>query len=276
MGLYRLALRLAVMEALRPTALIGNPAAAWPTLARDHVFDSRIDPIDDLPAAGAVPVIAVYTEADEGTSSQNRGGPPFYQRVDLTFEISQVARVTSADDPNLYAAGIPQTDPELEAELDRMEYEIGFALYYAPSGVLFRKLSGRKVTDPRSHPYRTSEEGARLARRTITWKVGLDSDLGDGSPVITPIGLARLPDPLASVITALGATTYGARLAKGLAATLPVMPVATPLKTVAMAAEVTKPGGAEFGHPPAGQTGDLTERVSSTANMNAEADGLDQ
>ena len=172
MALYRTALRLATLEALRPTAVLGT-SGPWPTLAANNVFDSRLDPIEDLTKDQHKAVVVVYTEMDEGYGAQHRGGPPFRRIVDLVFEISQVTSAPAEADPAIYVAGIPQTDAELEAELDRIETEIYFALLYAPSGSIWRRLTGRMVTDPRSAVHRTSEEGARLAWRTVTWKVPL-------------------------------------------------------------------------------------------------------
>jgi hypothetical protein len=92
MGLYRTALRLATLEALRPSGLLASDGP-WPTLAGKHVFDSCIDPIEDLPVERATPVIVVYTEKDDGRSGQYAGGPPFLQTVDLVFEISRIASI---------------------------------------------------------------------------------------------------------------------------------------------------------------------------------------
>ncbi len=163
MALYRTALRLATLESLRPTALL-KTQGPWPTLAADRVFDSRLDPLLDLTKDQHKAVIVVYTDEDLGYGSQHRGGPPFRREVDLIFEISQIASAPSEADPSVYIAGIPQTDAELEAELDRIETEIYFALLFASNGAtmnmaraggtprvetLWRALTGRMVTDPR-------------------------------------------------------------------------------------------------------------------------------
>ncbi len=100
MALYRTALRLATLESLRPTALL-KTQGPWPTLAADRVFDSRLDPIEDLTKDQHKAVIVVYTEADLGYGSQKRGGPPFRREVDLIFEISQIASAPSEADPSV-------------------------------------------------------------------------------------------------------------------------------------------------------------------------------
>src|SRR5712691_8718380 len=143
MSLARTALRLATLEALRPSASL--PDGPWPTLAGKAVFDSRLDPIEDLQPGESRPVVCVYTDDDEGTSSQKPGGPPFKQIVELCFELSVIARVASVDDPGgdpgAYEAGVPETDAELEASLDLLEAQIKFACFFGPTGKLWRSVT---------------------------------------------------------------------------------------------------------------------------------------
>src|SRR5438105_891521 len=114
--LARTALRLATVEALRPTAAIDSDGP-WPTLAGKLVFDSRIDPIDDLSPEQQRTVVCVYTDSEEGYAGQRAGGPPFKAVVDLVFEVSVVV-LRAGDDPGTFVAGCPETDAELEASLD--------------------------------------------------------------------------------------------------------------------------------------------------------------
>src|SRR5437588_7149106 len=93
--LARTALRLATVEALRPTAALGSDGP-WPTLAGKLVFDSRIDPIDDLSPDQQRTVVCVYTDSEEGYAGQRAGGPPFKAVVDLVFEVSVLH---AGDDP---------------------------------------------------------------------------------------------------------------------------------------------------------------------------------
>ncbi len=263
MALYRTALRLATLESLRPTALL-KTQGPWPTLAADRVFDSRLDPIEDLTKDQHKAVIVVYTEADLGYGSQKRGGPPFRREVDLIFEISQIASAPSEADPSVYIAGIPQTDAELEAELDRIETEIYFALLFASNGAtmnmaraggtprvetLWRALTGRMVTDPRSTPHRTTEEGVRLAMRTMIWKVQVPDDSFYALPLSPLTGLDRLPEPLKAVAKNLLATSYGAQLALALGETMPTMPIPTPLTDVTLGTEIIPVGQTATGTP---------------------------
>ncbi len=259
MGLYRTALRLAAIESLRPASLL-NTQGPWPTLAGPRVYDSRIDPIEDLKPGleNRRAAIVVYTEADQGYGSQKRGGPPFRREVDLVFEISQIAAEGAGDD---YVAGYAVSDPELEAELDRIEAEISYALFYARNGIvvsylrfdsrtLWRALAGGRVMEPRSHPHRTSEEAVRLAIRTMTWKVQCDDDHW---PTLTPAdpitGFARFPYPLREVANALAGVPAYAALLNGLVDGFPTPPVTPRLAAVGLNAEIIAPGQKKTGTP---------------------------
>ena len=173
-----------------------------------------------------------------------------------------IARVAAGSDPAVYEAGIPQTDAELEASLDLLEAQIRFACFYGPTGKLWRSVTHRKVTDPRSVPQRTSEEAVRLAMRRVTWRTEVLDDCFDPAPEIAPVGLAIVPEPLRGVLHALASTAYGTAIGAGLVAeaTAPVMPVRTPLKTARLGLEIADPSGAHPGAP----------------NVSAEVDNLDQ
>jgi hypothetical protein len=244
MSLSRTALRIATLEALRPTAALvsdANPSGGpWPTLALAHVYDSRIDAVDDLAANERRPVIAIYTDEDNGDPGQKPGGPPYKRVVDLVIELSVIAR---GDFGGEYVAGVAYTDAELEADLDLIEAQSRFALHYGPTGAIWRKLTGRKVIDIRSLPHRTSEEGDRLAMRTLRIKMVIPDDCYDPTPTGDETGYARLPEPLRGVVAALAATAYGAKLARGLAGAAPAMPAAVPLDAVALRLDVADPQG---------------------------------
>lgn len=242
MSLARLALRLATIEALRPTAAV-TAGTGFPTIAGKQVLDSELDPIGDLTPDQAQPVIAVYTEHDDGMAGQKRGGPPFLSTIDLVFEISVVVKVASGSDPTIFSVGNPETDPELEASLDFLEAQIKFTLLYSPVGQIWQTVAHNRVQVPRSVPHRTSEEGVRLAKRTMTWKVEVVDGCFDPAPLTKPTGFDIFPEPLRSLAQALPAGSYAIAILNGLAAepTAPVMPVAVPLETVTMAVSVANP-----------------------------------
>jgi hypothetical protein len=237
MSLARLQLRLNTLEALRPTSAITSNGP-WPTAARNLVFDTRIDPLADLGPGENHPVICVYTDEDEGKAGQARGGPPFFNTVDLCFEISVVVLVQDEADPNVYVVGEPETDGELEGSVDILEAQIKFVLLEStsPMSIKWQKFTGRRVHSPHSAPHRTSEEGIRIAKRTIKWKVEIHDDCYDPAPLTQPIGNEILPAPLESFAALLAPNSYGAKIIAGLTRepTAPVMPLAVPLETVGL------------------------------------------
>lgn len=236
-----------------PPQTVGGPefeaqvtfAGVWPTLAGAHVYDTRIDPLDDLDPDTQQPIVCVYTDDTEGKAGQARGGPPFFDTIDLCFELSVVVKVPSDADPAVFVVADPETDAELEASLDLLEAQIRFALLFGPSGEIWRLISKRRVHTPHSTPHRSSEEGLRLARRIIKWSVEVHDDCWDPAPVMAPTGNAVLPFPLQFIATKLAASTYGAKIIAGLVAepTMPVMPIATPLDTVRLNESVKSPTG---------------------------------
>lgn len=222
MSLSRLALRLAAIEALRPTAALATDGP-WPTIAAHHVYDAKIDQIDDLALGARAPVIAVYT--DDTQSISRHEGPPFEVEVDLCFELSVAQMLEDPDDPDNYVPGIPVTDAESEASLDLMESSIRFALMYGPTGVLFRRVSGNRIKSISAKPARSAEEAVRLAMRSITMRVQIDDDCFDLSPAAALAGVDALPEPLRSVVNALPAGSYGKAIGLALSNAVPTAPV---------------------------------------------------
>jgi len=244
MSLARLALRLATIEALRPTAAV-RIKNNFPTIAGTHVLDSRIDPIDDFRADEARPIIAVYTENDSAIAGQKRGGAPYFLTVDLCFELSVVVKIAREADPSVFDVMLPQTDAELEASLDLMAAQIGFVLNYGPTGLIWRNVSKSRIHEPHSMVHRTSEEGIRLANRTLTWKVEVNEDQYDFAPFSQATGFDLFPQPLRGFAEALPTDSYAYGVLKGLAAepSFPGAPIATPLETVTLNVSAAAPDG---------------------------------
>ena len=219
-------------------------SAPFPTLAGGMVFDSRLDPLDDMRADEQKPVIVVYTEEDNSDPGQAAGGPPFKHTVDLVVEVSVVALAqVMVDGVAQYVPATPATDAQSEASLDLLEAQVMFVLFASPIGYLWQKVTARRVIDIRSLPHRSSEEEVRIAMRSIRMKVTMNPDKLDAAPAVEPVGIARLPQPLQDVFAALAPTAYGATLAAGLAVSAPVMPIAVPLKTIAANVGVDRTDG---------------------------------
>jgi hypothetical protein len=222
MSLSSLALRLAAVEALRPTAALAENGP-WPTIAAHHVYDAKIDQIDDIAAGTRAPVIAVYTEDATATSRQE--GPPFEAQVDLCFELSVAQMMEDPDFPGEFAPAVPVTDAESEASLDLLESSIRFALIYGPTGRLFRTVSGNRIKSISSKPARSSEEVVRLAMRSMTMRIEISDDCFDLAPNAALTGVNALPEPLRSLIIALPDGSYGKAIGLALATAAPQSPV---------------------------------------------------
>lgn len=228
--LDRTFLRLTVLEALRPSALLAEPSPAWPLLAGALVYDSRFDPFDDLGADEFKTAVAVYTEDDERERIAHDGD--FYLPIaELVIELAVFGKFRAEGDA--YVVGTALADAELEAELDLLEQQVFFQLHAElPENALFRKLGKRPFRSWRSLRGPTTEEGHRLARRTIRAQVELQSLVHDDAPTEPLSGLARLPEPLKSIAAALSGSAYA--IAAGIAAKAPAHPVADALQTVAL------------------------------------------
>lgn len=203
--LSRLALRIAVCEALAP-----HGASAWPTIAGKHVYDSRIDPAAGLDEIEAIPMIVVYTEEQEGRPySGNR--PADRQTVTLTIECLMATRVEVeivADDGSTQKIGgieAPPTDAQREALLDVLESEVRrvFDQREMRGGADSLRLSAWDVTAVQSVPLRDADRTTRFAQRSLQLAVHIPNDAWPDPGAPRGTGLDALPEPLRSVAKAL-------------------------------------------------------------------------
>lgn len=236
-------LRLTALEALAPS---GTPdAGPWPTLAGKYVFDTRLDPIDDLDPTEQRPVISVYTE-DEELTKIAQAGPVFHKStVDLVFEIAVLAKF-QADDTEQLVVDYADTDAALEALIGSIDYQIYQALHGGPSGVLFRKIAKPPAIAWHSTTRRSGEEAYRLAKRTIVTKFDLREFVYQVGPTVPLTGLGRLPTNLQPIADGLSNSTYRTALVLGIANAAPIGPTPRdPLTTVGIAT-TAGPGGDAF------------------------------
>lgn len=219
------ALRIAAIEALRLDPVIAG-------IVEDRVFDSRIGVID---ADDPTPLIAVYTEEDEGEAwSDNNGGPPFRLFVNLVLEIMLQTRAFDEDgEPTV---SIPATDRESEAILGALrsravEVISGQANYNwalatgSPETVgevlervfgvsrrrtafegwmaLLQRAVIRRIVEIKSQRFKTDESAVRAAYRLVTIKVEVKEDDPQADLDAAPAGpFAALPQPLRAVCEA--------------------------------------------------------------------------
>lgn len=212
MSLVRIAVRIAVVQALRGSTLVG-----------DNVLDSRIGVIE-VGSAGALtnqtkPFIAVYTGAGESEVTDlralNDNGLTW-----LVFELGATATMAAVDpvtDQSEIVPGIPATDDALELMLDLAVREIGDTLT-DPGNVwaeIYRGLASR-VTKLEVEPLR-SEAGQRLAARQVRIALELAPDpvLGERSADDSILGpflreLDKLPGTIAASQAAMIRAAAGA------------------------------------------------------------------
>jgi len=199
MTLVRTALRLAAVNALQ-----GANATSGPTIAKNRVYDSRISDFDpEAYPDDALPTVIILADQDEGEQlSKQNGGPPFDRHVDLVFELGMIQKVRDDNGTDLI---YPQTDAQLEAALDMLEFQIARRLGYDPdaSATLFRSFARPLKTD--CHRQVMDDAGVKIACRLLTWtcKVNDDQVRIVNEKNTLPYGFNVLPEPLRRVAHAL-------------------------------------------------------------------------
>lgn len=191
-ALLRFCLRVAAVEILR-----ADPVIAAATSGR--VYDSKMGDIDP---GQPLPAIIVHSEGMHGTAfSANNGGPPFNAQSELVFEITHIAKAEQNDEPGLF---LPETDRELEAAIELLEWRISDALAFAetPLALAVRRLVLKRIREVSSERFSSDDVGVRLATRFVTLTVEFhdeesiawhpDDELPTGD-------FASLPDPLRSI-----------------------------------------------------------------------------
>lgn len=218
MSLNRTVARLAVVSALN-----NYMQEPWPTLAGPNIFDSKIEPVEDMATDRAFPCVVVYTDYDK--DHWNKGKMVHADRlltVTLELLIVQAERMDEAGSEIAYKLDCPATDSEIETSLDLLEVQILRALaagteasdafnFIAPS--YFAVISRRGAT---------VEGGQRLAARQITMELKAARDFTSGTiPAEIATFLDRLEqhddyrdrvDDIRSMFTAPAALPPGQRI----------------------------------------------------------------
>lgn len=207
MSLDRAALRLAAVM-----SIANGYEAPFPTIARDGVFDSRVDPIEGGKIGDMAPIVLVFTDDDDGESlSGNNGGPPFRHIVKLIFELSigmvgqlidgQGAPLKDDQDEPILGLLPIATEPELELMLDLFEHQI-MDVFRRPLGNpwAMRLLDKHivRVEQWSSMRFVEREGQKRLALRQIVASVQLPQQ--DDMVVIGDAPPATIPEPLGSLL----------------------------------------------------------------------------
>ncbi len=158
--LKRIQIRSAIVAALSAAA------APYPTLAGPQVFDSRLDNIWDQTPEGPMPAVLVYTDDDDQDLLDTASGRGAYARK-LTVCIELV--VGSFSSGELAEFNLAQTDPEMEALLDILEWQVWNALNDPLSDAATTLMNLHKGwMSWNSSAARSGDKQQRLAARRIT------------------------------------------------------------------------------------------------------------
>lgn len=244
MSLARLALRLAAVEALCPSALATS--GPWPTLAGANVYDSRIDLIegdaDRLDELEGSPIVIVYTEDDELAPYGEAKYPAQEQIVHLAVQILIAAKGAvevenaSGQTETFGAVVAPVTDRQHEALLDMLESMVRRVLGkrtgedMPPSARIYDRVA-MEVRHIDSVPQRSADRATRYAARTVTFRLKIKAESWP-SVDRQPSGIDLLPEPLRGVAKALDPASTGYALCQSLIALAPSPPTRTPMATI--------------------------------------------
>ncbi|SCM73380.1 conserved hypothetical protein [uncultured Pleomorphomonas sp.] len=222
------ALRLAAIEVLCPTAAL-VAGSGFPTLAAEHVFDSRAAALQDLDqTATYTPTLALYTPAARST---RRGAHSDVLDTDAAATLEIIAELstqcTEGDDTYADALGMADTDAKARLVLAALCAQVRHTLEWSAGGAMFRRLAVR-IIGVSEEAHAVPQIGLRWSRVFMTYSCEVpDDDFSAGG----------MPEPLAGLAAALPATSYAKEKLTELAeAFAPSSPV--PLEEIRIAAGV--------------------------------------
>ncbi|KAB2699331.1 hypothetical protein F9K79_09565 [Ochrobactrum sp. Kaboul] len=164
MSVYRSLTRMAAVCALNN--YLEEP---WPTLAGPFIFDSKIEPVEDMKIDRVFPCVVVYTDYDK--DPWPKAGRVHEDRLmSLTFEMLVVQTVKKDEDGAMepYSLECPSTDSEIETTLDALELQMFRAL---TKGTIASDVFNYLCTSYQTVVSRRGasvEGGLRLAARQVT------------------------------------------------------------------------------------------------------------
>lgn len=248
MSLSRLALRLAAVETLCPSALIET--GPWPTWAGNRVYDSRIAPIADandwkqfLAAVDGKPLVSIYTEEQE-TNPIEGTYPAEIEIVELYAEIMIAAgAVVEVDGQEIGSIEAPITDAQHEAMLDMLEQQLRNLLDpQSEAATLPYVKVAMELHHVKSVPMRDAvNRQSRQAARTICFKLKVRHAQAFGKPKAgEPADIAGLPEPLKAVALAVEPTSPAGQLLRQIALGQPPRPTRPPLDDIRVATNLDR------------------------------------
>lgn len=164
MSLNRSLLRMATVAAIS-----NFMQAPYPTLAGQHIFDSKIEPVNDVQDDVQYPMVVVYTDYDRDYIGHGtlRKVP---RLMTITIEML-VAIITDRRDDGGYSLAYPQIDSELEISLDILEHQVFEALQANNAAADCYRAMVYGVETIISRRGATVEGGQKLAARQLTLEV---------------------------------------------------------------------------------------------------------
>ena len=160
MSVGRIVTRLAAVSALNNFL-----NAPWPTLAGPNIFDSKIEPVEDMKQARAFPCVVVYTDYDKNHWNKGRQSQKS-RNMTVTLELLIVQ--AAQDEGDGFKLDCPVTDSEIEFSLDMLEAQAFQALMADNSAAQVFNYLNPSVENIVSRRGASTEGGHRLAARQLT------------------------------------------------------------------------------------------------------------
>lgn len=180
----------------------------WPTLAEHLVFDSKIEPIENMEADIVYPTVVVYTDYDKN-HIPHQGLPHTSRNTTITFELLMAVLSKSDDDSDLFVLNMPSTDGELEAALDVMEAQVFAALRADNSAADCFSALAYSLDNVVSRRGATTEGGTKIAARQVTYEAKVIQEMANpllpewGNRFLTDLAASEGMGPLASRVKLL-------------------------------------------------------------------------
>lgn len=218
MSCYRMLARLAAVHALN-----NYMQEPWPTLAGPNIFDSKIEPVDDMKLDRVFPCVVVYTDYDKDHWAKGRKAHS--ERVmTVTLEFLIVQAEALPQNADVYKLDCPVTDSEIETSLDALETQIFRALSAGTEASDAFNYICYDLVAPISRRGASAEGGQRLAARQLTLEMkALKDNIAGVIPPEIAAFLARLEqhddyrdrvDDIRALMTAAASDTAAQRAMK--------------------------------------------------------------
>lgn len=243
MSLNRTALRLAVIEALRPFGEVMKTNAAekhWPTAAQDNIADSLIEPWPATDPRARLPFIGVFTDEahihNHGAAQDVTFPDQGLHRCILAIEI--IVPQTSSGPAGPVLQFVAETNAAAEMFIETIEAQVFQALAVARlDGALRHALI--TIDKVESQTWRDPDSNLKLSARRIEIECRIPELVW---PAPGAAGLAGLPRPLRDVVNDLPANSPGRLVAAGIATILDGLPQPPPLEDIRTTIALSRDG----------------------------------